>query len=168
MVKLRKYFFTCEFLKKLDEISDGCCEDNGNKYIDFDLFAGDKFASCDSLIIKDEYLAFIEFKRFDLFENERKLDNWLKDKSKNQQIILKGYESYFLIYNLCNELSINDKFETIEKRYILVYKASNAKNKINNHFKSKITRLRVAFDDAFPIECQRFKKLLQKRIENVF
>ena len=52
MVKLREYFYTCKFLKKLNEISDNCCDDNGDKYIDFDFFAGDKFASVDSLIIK--------------------------------------------------------------------------------------------------------------------
>jgi len=167
MVELRKYFFTCQFLKKLNEVSDNCCDDNGYKYIDFDSFAGNKIASVDSLIIKDDYLLFVEFKKFDEFKDEEDLKKHLNTREKNQQIILKGYESYFLVFNLCNNLKIKDKFESIEKRFILVYKANNFKNKINNHFKHKIDHLKIAYDKAFPIECERFKKLL-KRIENVF
>ena len=82
MLKLREYFYTCKFLKKLNEISDNCCDDNGYKYIDFDFFAGDKFASVDSLIIKDQYLLFIEFKKFDSFDNKKNLEKRLNIKEK--------------------------------------------------------------------------------------
>ena len=167
MVELREYFFTCRFLSKLNNVSDNCCNDNGNRYIDFDLFTGDKFASVDSLIIKDEYILFIEFKRLDLFESDEELKKWLKNKVKIQQILLKGYESYFLVANKCKKFDIENKFSNIEKRFILVYKANNSKQKINNHFKSKINRLKIVYNDAFPVECKRFIKLLQ-RIENVF
>ena len=164
MVDLREYFFNCKFLKKLNEVSDGCCKDNGNKYIDFDLFAGDNFASCDSLIIKDEYLLFIEFKTLNKFSNHKDFEKWFNKHEK--QILLKGYESYFLLLKLCKTLRLKEKFESIEKKFILVYKADSFKNKIHNHFKNKVNRLKIAYDDAFSIECERFIKLLQ-RIENV-
>jgi len=165
MVKLREYFFNCKYLKKLNEVSDNCCEDNGNKYIDFDLYAKFKeTASTDSLIIKDEYLVFIEFKKLDNFDNQ---NAWLKDKVKNQQILLKGYESYFLLQNLCKELDILEQFYNVEKRFVLVYKAKNAKKKIKKHFKNKLNRAKIAFDDVVVLECKNFINLLQ-RIENVF
>ena len=164
MVELKEYFLSSKFLKKLNEISDNCCDDNGKKYIDFDLFAGNKVASVDSLIIKDEYLLFIEFKKLDFKESE-KLQDWLNKHEK--QILLKGYESFFLVYNLCEELNIKSKFENIEKRFIVVYKADNFKSKIKKHFKNKVNRLKIAYNEAFPIECERFYKLLE-RIENVF
>jgi hypothetical protein len=164
MVKLREYFYNCKFLKKLNEVSDNCCDDNGNKYIDFDLIDSN-LATVDTLIIRDKYLVFVEFKRFEVLDKE-KIEKWINNKEKIQQINLKGYESYFIVKNLCKKLNVNN-FEEIEKRFILVYKAEDAKKKIKNHFKSKINRLQVAYNLVIVRECNNFIKLLQ-RIENVF
>jgi len=144
-------------LETLDEVSDNCCEDNGKKYINFDK-VNDNLATADCLIIKDSYFLLIEFKKLDEVED---IKEWTDDKIKNQQILLKAYESYFLLKKLIKN------FDKFEKRFVFVYKAYKSKKKIKEHFKSRLNRIKIAYDDVLVLECKNFKNLLQ-RIDNVF
>ncbi|MEO1958148.1 MAG: hypothetical protein ABGX23_01205 [Nautiliaceae bacterium] len=144
-------------LAPLNEVSDNCCEDNGKECIDFDK-VDNNLATADCLIIKDGYFLLVEFKKLDEVED---INEWMNDKSKNQQILIKAYESYFLLKKLVKN------FDKFEKRFVLVYKASKSKNKIKEHFKSKLSRIKIAYDEVLVLECKNFKNLLQ-RIENVF
>jgi len=165
MVKLKIKFF--KYLDFLDKVSDKCCEGYGKKYIDFDKIEPN-LASVDCLIIEEikNYIVLIEFKNLnDLNQNE--IEKWINNKEKIQQILLKGYESYFVLRNICRDLAIIKKFNQIEKRFILVYKANFSKNKIKEHFKRKLKRLEITFDNVLILECKNFLNLL-KRIDNVF
>jgi hypothetical protein len=144
-------------LAPLDEVSDNCCEDNGKKCINFDR-VDNNLATADCLIIKDNYFLLVEFKKLDEVEN---INEWMEDKSKNQQILIKAYESYFLLRRLITN------FDRLEKRFVFVYKAHKSKKKIKEHFKSKLNRVKIAYDEVLVLECKNFKNLLQ-RIENVF
>ena len=141
-------------LEPLDIVSDNCCEDNGKTYINFDK-ADNNLATADCLIIKDNYFLLVEFKKLDEVKN---IEEWVEDKKRNQQILLKAYESYFLL----KSLKIIENFGNTEKRFVFVYKSDSYKKKIKNHFKNKLDRLKIAYNNVLVLECKNFKNLLER------
>ena len=160
MVNLKVELF--KYLDFLDNVSDNCCENNGKKYIDFDKI-NCNLATVDCLIIEEikQYIVLIEFKDLRFLNAQE----WVNDREKIQQILLKGYESFFILKQMFFENEID--FNSVSKRFILVYNSNSSKKKIKAHFKNKLNRLKIAYDEVIILECKNFMNLLQ-RIENVF
>jgi len=130
---------------KLNVISDGICDDNGNLYPDFDKFMaklfesgilnGDTLSSCDTLLIvkNENHLIFVEFKDINNLNSEKDVKDWWKNKCRN--IYLKMIDSLLsLSYLLALRYSQNyDDFMKLSKSFFYVYKSDNYKNKIKEH-----------------------------------
>ena len=159
---------------ELNIASDGICENNLNKYIDFDkfigtlhtqkVFTGNTFSSCDTILLNEEnnHIIFVEFKDMKSILTDELLINWWK--KQQPKIYLKITDSLLgLSYYLNNEYSINyNNFMNTSKSFFYVYQSETYKSKINNHLKYKFSRYDYLFKNIRTIECNAFQNFLNK------
>lgn len=156
----------------LTKVSDGLCVDDTKKCIDFDKFPSyflqvcnvsqNQPATVDALILNFNcnHTLFVEFK--DL-RSVRDPKHWLT-KERLQQIYLKVHESFHMLakYMVQKSLATYDDFYCHEKSVFIVYGVRNKKDKVHNHFKGKVNRLRYLVEQVQVINCQNFKNFIQK------
>ncbi len=161
--------------EELQIVSDGICENNSKKYLNFDkfieslfkknYFKGDTFSSPDTVLINLEknHLIFVEFKNMSSFETEEEMKNWWKN--KNSKVYLKMTDSILgLGYYLNQKCDISyDIFMKSSKSFIYVYKANSYKKKIHRHLENKLTRYNFLFENIESVETKTFEYFL---IEN--
>ena len=171
---LYNYFNSDSFLEDLSTVSDGICEDNQKKYINFDKFKEpincnnitkgmNSLSSVDSLILnKDkQHIIFVEFKDMRSFEDFNDLKNWFRNKECS--IKIKIPDSILLLGYFIKEKNYSfDKFMDIDKSFFYVYKSNSSRNKINNHLKYKFTKYNFIFKNIKIIESQSYIRFLEK------
>lgn len=169
---LETHFKTNAVFVDLSNASDGICNNNSKKYLDFDkfiaklhtqkIFTGNTFASCDTILFNtgENHIIFVEFKDMNTISNDTELENWWK--SKNKSIYLKITDSILgLGYYLKNNCSHNyDNFMGTSKSFFYVYKSNTYKSKIKNHLKYKFSRYDFLFKNIRTIETENFENFL--------
>ena len=171
---LYDYFHQDKFLETLSQVSDNICEDNGNKYINFDKFKEpthcanltlgmNSLSSVDSLLINKEHnhIIFVEFKDMNSFENFDALKEWFK--SKDCSVKIKIPDSLLLLGTFLKENGYSfDKFMELEKSFFYVYKSTSSKNRINNHLKYRFTKYNFILKNIKTLETQSYINFLEK------
>ena len=171
---LYNYFNQDNFLDSLSVVSDNICEDNGQKYINFDKFKEptncnditqgmNSLSSVDSLLLNQEkrHIIFVEFKDMQSFENFNDLKKWFK--TKECSVKIKIPDSILLLgYFLKNNNYSFDEFIELDKSFFYVYKSTSSKNKINNHLKYRFTKYNFILKNIKIIESQSYMRFLEK------
>lgn len=169
---LEEYFNQNANLVDLKIVSDGICNNNLNRYIDFDAFIqslfqkgyflGDNFSSPDTILFnKDEnHIIFVEFKDMNSLETMDKLNEWWND--KNKSVYLKMTDAILgLSYYFKNHCDISyDDFMNINKSFFYVYKSDSYKKRIKNHLSSKLSRYSFLFKNIRTAETKGFEKFI--------
>jgi len=169
VVFLYDYFHQEKFLASLDSVSDGILDNDGKKYIDFDLFKApenccdmtkgiNSLSSVDSLLINQDenHIILVEFKDMDSFANFNLIVQWLKEKECS--IKIKIPDSILLLGYFLREKGYRfDDFLEMKKSFIYVYKNSKSKSKINNHLKFKFTKYNFMLANTKIIEAQNYQ-----------
>ena len=171
---LYKYFNNEIFLNKLSIISDEICEDNANRYIDFDKFKEPAYccditkgmqslSSVDSILInkQENHLIFIEFKDMNSIGEFNEIKKWIEDKDCSVKI--KIPDSILLLGYFLKEKGYTfDEFIELKKSFFYVYKSNSFKSQINNHLKYRFSRYNFILNNIKTMETQSYIKFLEK------
>lgn len=173
--KIKSHAIQKEYFKEelLSNISDGACENNQNKYIDFDhasnMIAKEKgiksVKSCDSLIF-NEKIIFIEFKNFQkLFENDKEEQNNFFNKLPNNLDKKVEYSKNTLQYISDEALQNNEKeyYKSIDKQYYLVVNIKMDENP-KFYFTTMLNILASTRNEVRLKNCDNMKKISENMI----
>ena len=156
----------------LKTVSDGICNNNSNKYINFDefikslfqkgYFSGDTFSSPDTILLNstEKHILFVEFKDMSSLQSPEDINEWWKD--KNRSVYLKITDTILgLGYYLKNDCDKNyDDFMDTSKSFFYVYKADTYKKKVKNHLQCKFSRYNFLFKNIRTAEAKKFEAFL--------
>lgn len=148
--QIHRHFMQQNMLADLSTVSHQTCSPNGKMYVHFDglikhlarqnFFSGGQVSSCDALFFnfQQKTIAFVEFKRLDLFESPEEKNNFYK--KFRQTIHLKMSESLLVLaYYLKTHLNMSyDDFFALKKSFFLVYRHENAIEHTHEYLKSKV------------------------------
>ena len=170
--KIYQHFKDLDCLSSLDKVSHQTCDSNGKSYVDLDGFfdflnkdgffnKGDKSKSCDALFfnLKEKHLLLVEFKRFNLFEEDDEEIQFFK--KLKPDIYLKMSESLLVLsHYFSSTINISqDDFFGMKKSFFLVYKAGNNKDLVHKSIYARvaINRNKYLFKNVASLNNETFE-----------
>ena len=149
---------------ELSVASDGCCTDNGRKYINFDKvkdifckrFGVGTLKSADMLLVNaalNKWI-FVEFKDLTRVNDPQA---WFNRKERQYGMFLKMADSVHLLSTFLKQFSLSyDTYHLGQQSFILVYKVKSSRDKIHQHISNNMQRYKFMFENILVLECGNF------------